>query len=219
VESDSVSKLPHLDIDSESNQQRTDAAATVELSEPAEVDVELEEPAEVELNEPAEVETHAAAPNAGSAVPEEKDDPPPAAPGRPAAPFGAPDPMGLRAMLAQQPELLEPGLSVYTSEKGTPLGAGYTSAVGEIDLLAKDADGGFVVVMVAEPYEGEALVSGVLQRIGWVRKHLCAGSQAVRGIVLMDQARDEIVYAAAAVADTVSFKTYQVALTFSDLEF
>ena len=150
---------------------------------------------------------------------EEKEDPPEVAeamPGRRVGPFGSPDPVGLRALLADQPELLEPGLAVYASEKGTPLGAGYTSAVGEIDLLGRGADGGLVVVMVAESHEGPELIGGVLQRIGWVRKHLAGKGQEVRGIVLMEQAPDSIVYAAAAVADTVVFKTYQVALTFSD---
>jgi hypothetical protein len=35
----------------------------------------------------------------------------------------------------------------------------------------------------------------------------------------MDRARDAIAYAAAAVADTVKFKTYRVALRFDALEF
>jgi len=227
---ESTAKLPHLDIEDDSIQPGTDDAATVDLDEAAEIDVEVDvaldvesdEPSEVDLNEPAEVELDVSAPLEEGTVQEEKDDPPPAETAsqmRRPRPFGSPDPAGLRAMLVENPELLEPGLSVYKNEKGTPLGAGYTSAVGEIDLLARDADGCFVIVMVAEPHEGEDLVSGVLQRIGWVRTHLGGKSQRVRGIVLMDHVRESIVYAAAAVADTVMFKTYQVALTFNDLEF
>jgi hypothetical protein len=190
--------------------------------EPMDVEVELDEPTEVELNEPAEVGTSAPPLRVGGTASEEKEDPPPVATSsrlRRSGPLGVPDPMGVRAMLADQPELLEPGLSVYANEKGTPLGAGYTSAVGEIDLLARDADGGLVVVTVAEHHAVEELISGVLQRIGWVRKHLSRGEEPVRAIVLMDRARDDIAYTAAAVADTVTFKTYRVALRFDDLEF
>jgi hypothetical protein len=211
---DSTARLPLPGLQGDAKPEGVDEGEDLE--------VELNELPEVELNEPAEVGTSAPAKQAEAAVPVEKDDPPPVATAsrvRRTAPLGTPDPTGLRAMLADQPELLEPGLSVYANEKGTPLGAGYTSAVGEIDLLARDSDGGFVVVVVAEPHAGEELISGVLQRVGWVRKHLSKGEKSVRAIVLLDRARDEIAYAAAAVADTVKFKTYRVALRFDDLEF
>ena len=133
--------------------------------------------------------------------------------------LGSLDAAGLKSLLAEQPELLEPGLGIYKSEKGTQLGVNYTSAVGEIDLLAKDAGGHFVVVMCAERQEAEQMVSSVLQRIGWVRKHLAGAGQQVRGIVLLDRVRDDIAYAANAVAGTVAFKIYRVAVRFEDLDF
>jgi hypothetical protein len=211
---DSPVKLPLPELKTDSKPRGKDKAGREEPDELA----------EVELNEPAEVGASAPARQAASAAPPEpeKDDPPPvtaASRVRRSGPLGVPDPVGLRAMLADQPDLLEPGLSVYANEKGTPLGAGYTSAVGEIDLLARDSDGGLVVVLVAEPHEGEELISGALQRIGWVRKHLSKGESRVRAIVLVDRPRDDIAYAAAAVADTVKFKTYRVALRFDDLDF
>src|SRR3989304_783434 len=58
-------------------------------------------------------------------------------------PVFALDPAGLRRLLGRQPELLEPGLSVFTDEKGRPVGAGYSTRVGEIDLLARDKSGAF----------------------------------------------------------------------------
>lgn len=202
-------------------EEMTDRMPEVELSEPAEV--ELDEPAEVELNEPAEVELSEPAevgdPRAAADPIDEKDEPPIVATGGRARSFGSPDPEALRAMLADQPELLEPGLSIYTSEKGTPQGAGYTSGVGEIDLLAWDGQGALVVVMIAGEDDGAELVSAILQRIGWVSKHLSGKSQRVRGIVLLDKFREEIGYSAAAVADKVSFKTWRMALMFNELEF
>ena len=41
--------------------------------------------------------------------------------------------------------------------------------------------------------------------------------QRVRGIVLCETTPENLGYAASAVADTIRFKTYRVALTFEDL--
>ena len=71
------------------------------------------------------------------------------------------------------------------------------------------------------PYEDATfdlvLISEVLERIGWVRKHVGNDQQRVRGIVLCERAPEKLGYAASAVADTIRFKTYRVALTFEDL--
>lgn len=144
----------------------------------------------------------------------------PAAPARseasqPLAASGAPD---LRRLLAEDPGALEPGLSVFTDDNGEALGAGFSSGVGDIDLLASDESGDLVVVMISEEQEGEALVAEVLQRIGWVRKHVATARNHVRGIVLCEEAPASLSYTAAAVADTVRFKTWRVALSFRDLE-
>ncbi|MCH8132763.1 MAG: DUF91 domain-containing protein [Myxococcales bacterium] len=135
-----------------------------------------------------------------------------------ATPFFAPDPAGLRTLLIEQPDALEPGLNLYCNDDGTPVGADYSTGVGDIDLLATDSEGGLVVVMISEKNQGDELVAEVLKRVGWVRKHLGEEDQRVRGIVLCEDPPENLSYAAAAVADTVSFKTYRVALTFEDLE-
>ncbi|TFG95450.1 MAG: hypothetical protein E4H11_05035 [Myxococcales bacterium] len=126
---------------------------------------------------------------------------------------------GLRSLLADQPELLEPGLRVYRDEAGTPVGVDFTTGVGAIDLLATDGRGNLVAVVVSEKGRAEEdLVAEVLQRIGWLRKHLCEARQQVRAIVLVEDPPASLPYAAAAVADTVAFKTFRVALVFEDVE-
>ena len=75
------------------------------------------------------------------------------------------------------------------------------------------------MVMVAEPDQGDELVAEMLQRLGWVRKHLAKKSEQPRGIVLLESAPKSLGYAATAVTDTVRFKTYRIALTFEDVEF
>lgn len=176
-----------------------------------EAELELDEPAELELDEPAKPD------ETGIGVQKGPDGPAREGIGAPPPSF-APDPAHLRKMLAEDPTLLEAGLRVYSDERGKPVGAGFSTAVGEIDLLARDAEGGFVVVMVSDG-DGEAeLVARMLQRIGWVRKHLGEGQQAVRAIVLLEDPPDSLRYAAAAVADSVAIMTYRMALTFESVE-
>ena len=65
---------------------------------------------------------------------------------------------------------------------------------------------------------GKELVGDLLQLMGWVRKHLGAKGQEVRGIVLLESLPEDLGYAAAAVANTVEFKRYQLALTFESVD-
>ena len=136
----------------------------------------------------------------------------------PAEPLARPDPDGVRALLAENPALLEDGMSVFRGAGGKSVGANYSTDVGVIDLLATDDKGALVVVMIADKGEAEELVPEILQRIGWVAKHLAEGKRKVRAIVLVEEAPESLSYAAAAVSGTVSFKTYQVSLSFQDLE-
>lgn len=130
----------------------------------------------------------------------------------------APDASGLRSLLAEHPEMLERGLGVFRNNDGVAVGANYSSGVGSIDLLGSASNGDLVVVMISEKDQGEELVGEVLQRLGWVRKHVGEGKRKVRGIVLCQDPPESLSYAAAAVADTVAFKTYRVALAFEDIE-
>jgi hypothetical protein len=109
--------------------------------------------------------------------------------------------------------MIEEGLYVHTGSEGGAPGARFETSVGTIDLLARDAASGWVVVLVAESGEGKELVGDLLQLMGWVRKHLSAEGQEVRAIVLVDDVPEDLGYAAAAVSDTVEFKRYQVGLT------
>ena len=121
-------------------------------------------------------------------------------------------PAQVRRVIVEQPALIEAGLEVY-SEDGEAVGAGYPTEVGEIDLLARDSAGGWVIVAIAEPDRGKEIVGDLLQRMGWVRRHLGESGEEVRGIVLLDSLPDDLGYAAAAVSDTVEFRLYKMALT------
>jgi RecB family endonuclease NucS len=158
------------------------------LADPADSSARLEE---LELSEPA----------AGGA----------------AEPGLTPDPQQVRDLLAEDPSLLEKGLTLV-GDAGASGGVDYPTDVGNIDLLARDGSGALVVVMVAKGDSSSDVVAEILQRIGWVRKHVAKTREGVRGVVIMQQAPDNLSYAAAAVSDTVSFRTYRIRLSFDEVD-
>jgi hypothetical protein len=128
------------------------------------------------------------------------------------------DPAQVRILVTEQPGLLEKGLEIYADENGDSVGIDFPTPVGPIDLLARDKSGAVVVVAVPDPADAADIVPDVVQRIGYVRKHVAGGRSAVRGIVVLDRIPEEVAYAAAGMAGTVSFKAFRVALTFQDLD-
>ena len=124
----------------------------------------------------------------------------------------------VRALLSEQPGLLEKGLGVYANEDGEPLGDDFTTPVGSIDLLCRDRKGGFVVVHIPAADEVSDSVSAMLRRMGWVRKHLAEGGEEVRGVVVLAQLPEDLAYAAAGAAGAIAFKGFRLALTFHDLD-
>ncbi len=133
-------------------------------------------------------------------------------------PTGSPTPAEVRAMIVEQPELLESGLSVERNKSNKSIGANLSTDVGAIDLLARDDAGGLVVVMVPETGADKDIVGEVLQRVGWVRKRHAKKGQDVRAIVIMAEIPDDVAYAAAAVSDTVSFKAVKLQIAFEDVD-
>jgi len=120
----------------------------------------------------------------------------------------------VRALVAEQPGLVEKGLGIHADESGRPVGVDFTTPVGDIDVLARDRSGALVVIMIPDPPDVAQVVA---ERIGWTRKHVASDGQEVRGIVVVDQLPEAVSYAAAGVAGAVSFKSYRVSLSFDDL--
>lgn len=146
----------------------------------------------------------------------------PEAPLAPARRRAAASPMQLdaaqvRALVAEQPGLVEKGLGIHSDESGKPVGVDFGTPVGDIDVLARDRSGALVVIMIPDPPDVAQVVAEVVQRIGWTRKHVASDRQEVRGIVVVDKLPEEVSYAAAGVAGSVSFKSYRVSLSFDDL--
>jgi hypothetical protein len=151
--------------------------------------------------------------------------PEPARPARPPAaarkPAGPPtlslDTAQVRSLIVDQPGLLEKGLGIHADAKGKPIGETFETPVGDIDLLARDLRGGFVIVLVPDDGEDPDLVPGLLRRMGWVRKHLCAGGETVRAVAVMNEVPESASYAAAGLAEgVIRFVGYRFALEFHD---
>jgi len=120
------------------------------------------------------------------------------------------------ALICGAPERLEAGLR--------PVREGHLlrwrelrTEVGPIDLLLRDRDGAWVVVVFS--YGDSALVDEVLQRVGWVRKHLARSGEGVRAIVLIPPDEPPPHYAAAALAGTVTFKTWRLEVHVEEVAF
>ena len=145
------------------------------------------------------------------------------APARKPAPAPAPSPLSLdsgqvRSMLADEPWLLEKGLNLYADDDGEALGVDFPTPVGSIDILARDGKQHFVVVLVPSADELAESAAGMLQRMGWVRKHLADSGDDVRGVIVTEQVPEELSYAAAGTGGALTFKGFRFALTFHDLD-
>jgi hypothetical protein len=174
-----------------------------EEPEEIEVEIELDQPAD-----PGDSSASMSSPDTGNDLGDTEAGPA----------LNLPDPVQLREILAQDPDQLEEGLKVYTDKKGIEVGEGYETPVGEIDLLARDSNGSLVIVLVADPGFEADLVSQILQRIGWAQKHLEKRNQTVRGIILVETAPEALCYAASALGDNVTIRSYRMALTFDSVE-
>jgi hypothetical protein len=171
-------------------------------------EIELDEATEIELEEAPDLGDTGARSNADSATQGLTD----------AGAPGVPTPARVRRMLAEEPEILEEGLRVYSDKKGSAVGVNFSTPVGRIDLLARDANECFVVVLVADVGREADLASQILQRMGWVGKHLGKARKTVRGVIVASEVPDSLLYAAAALPDGVAIVSYRMALTFESVE-
>ena len=128
-----------------------------------------------------------------------------------------PSPAEIRALIVEDLGLIESGLEIYTDKKGKPVGVSHPTQVGSIDVLARDSKGSLVVILVADLGDEADLATGVLQRMGWAKKHLDPGKKPVRGLILAESVPDSLLYAASELA-AVRILTYRMALCFDVVE-
>ena len=121
----------------------------------------------------------------------------------------------LRDYLAQHLDEIEDGLEIFVNDAGVT-GVEYLTPIGRIDLLAVDAQGGFVVIELKVAHGPDAVAGQVLRYKNWVRCHLANG-RPVRGIIIAQHISDKIRYAIANDPE-ISALEYQLHLSFSAVQ-
>jgi hypothetical protein len=86
----------------------------------------------------------------------------------------------------------------------------YPTAIGPIDILARDKKtSDWVVIELKKAKSSDAVVGQLLRYMGWVKKHKATGNENVRGIIITSAPDDRIKYAML-VSNRISFYTYRV---------
>lgn len=106
-------------------------------------------------------------------------------------------------------------LELYVEEDGTT-GQQYTTDVGIIDILAKDATGNFVVIELKRAKSGYKVVGQILNYIGWVQDKLALDGQQVRGLIVVGKADKTLLSSLKPISDKVKLKEYRVTMQLKD---
>jgi len=106
-------------------------------------------------------------------------------------------------------------LFIYSDDDGT-LGQQYITDVGVIDILAKDAEGNFVVMELKRAETKYHVVGQILNYITWVEENLASNKQKVLGMIVVGRADKTLKSAIKQVSNKVFLKEYRVKMTFND---
>ena len=119
----------------------------------------------------------------------------------------------LQRYLADNLQLIEPGLTIFQDEEIT--GFEYPAGGGRrIDILAKDISGGFVVLELKVEKGYDRVVGQLLRYVNWVRKELAEPGQRVRGIIVCRSMSEDLILACAGIKDVELFE-YRLQVTVS----
>jgi hypothetical protein len=76
------------------------------------------------------------------------------------------------------------------------VGQQYRTAIGPIDILAfETVSKSFVFIELKKGRPADQVVGQILRYMGWVKKHLCADDQSVKGLVICRDSDDKLSYA------------------------
>jgi len=122
----------------------------------------------------------------------------------------------LRRFLVRDLERIESGLRLFEDKDGRD-GEEYHTPVGDIDILAVDKDGNFVIFELKVSRGSDATVGQLLRYKGWVQEHL-AGGRKVRGIIVANEIDEKLKYAAVAAPGLVPYE-YEISFRLNKASF
>jgi len=110
----------------------------------------------------------------------------------------------LRDYLAKNLHLIEPGLKLYHDEGISgiefPVGGRF------IDILAVDAQDGYVVVELKVSKGHDRVVGQLLRYVGWIRKNQAEPNQKVRGVIIANTITEDILLACSELQNVALFE-------------
>lgn len=101
-------------------------------------------------------------------------------------------------------------LTIYSDKDGNPGNQYRAGDCGNIDILAQDRKGNFVIIELKKGRKTDAVVGQVLRYMGWVRKNLAKKEQDVRGLIIVGEKDAKLEYSISEVSDKVSLKVYKI---------
>jgi hypothetical protein len=98
-------------------------------------------------------------------------------------------------------------LDLYQGEEGS--GRQFRTPVGIIDLLTREAAGGWTVIELKKGKSGDAVLGQTMRYMGWVHANLAAQGEIVRGIIVLGE-QDMALGYALAMTPNVELYTYSI---------
>jgi RecB family endonuclease NucS len=114
------------------------------------------------------------------------------------------DEKSLETVLANRPDLIESGLTVFQRARARQS----RIPVGIIDLLCIDRHRNYVVVEIKRPAaDYREVVGQITTYMGWVRRNIATKEQSVRGIIVVGRQSERLEYSLDLIPD-ISVRTF-----------
>lgn len=101
-------------------------------------------------------------------------------------------------------------LKLYQDEEGS--GQQYPTAIGNIDILAKEPKtNSYVVIELKKGRESDKVVGQILRYMGWIKENLCKEKENVKGLIICQEKDEKLEYSLKAIPQSgIEIKLYKI---------